>query len=123
LTLRSLSKKILSLARFSRTERQKREGRWSMHHKFTSEQIAAGWRFGIWQNLQPNGKPPGGYVRKDGRVLRFETSEIALHTLRALGFREHVGADGWTLKRPTAYICQVPPETDKDPQHARPVQS
>lgn len=82
----------------------------SFHHQFTKEQLAAGWRFGIWQNYQPNGQQPGGYVRKEGKVLRFETGEVAFHTLSALGFKDHVGADGWTRERPTAYVCQVAPE-------------
>jgi hypothetical protein len=82
----------------------------SFHHHFTKEQLAAGWRFGIWQNYQPNGQQPGGYVRKDGKVLRFETAEVAYHMLKSLGFKDHVGSDGWTREWPTAYVCPVGPE-------------
>lgn len=80
-----------------------------MFHQFTTAQLAEGWRFGIWMN-RLNGQPPGGYLRRDGKVVRFESAEVAHNTLLSLGFSESVGDGKWPGKRPTAYVCQVAPD-------------
>lgn len=85
-----------------------------MHHVFTSEQLKEGWRFGIWRNFADDGKSPGGYVKRDGQILRFERAADALAALKRLGYRDHVGTDVQKGKKrstkPTAYVCQIWPE-------------
>lgn len=99
---------------------------------WTAEELAAGWRFGIWRNATPEAK--GDYLRDDaGKILRFERSAPAYAVMRAQGFTYHVGplhppADPPpkpSKKRkkaaaqaslplfkatPSAYVCPVPPD-------------
>ena len=100
---------------------------------WTAEELAEGWRFGIWRNSTPDAK--GDYVRgKDQKILRFERSRDAYAALKALGFRYHVGPErslepppklAKKRKRgappqtlpffeppavPTAYVCPVTPD-------------
>lgn len=102
---------------------------------WTKEELAAGWRFGIWRNATPEAK--GDYLRDDsGKILRFERAAPAYAVMRAQGFAYHVGplhppadpppkaSKGKKRKKaapaalslplfkaaPSAYVCPVPPD-------------
>lgn len=98
---------------------------------WTREELAEGWRFGIWRNATPEAK--GDYLRDDkGAILRFERTAPAYAALKAAGLRYHVGperplapptspkkrkkAAPTTLSlfeppaTPTGYVCALPPD-------------
>lgn len=101
---------------------------------WTVEELAEGWRYGVWRNATTEAK--GDYLRDDsGKILRFERMAGAYATLKARGLKYHIGperpvtppekpvakkrkkAAPLTLplfeppEAATAYVCPVPPGT------------